>query len=67
MDSNEINYNQTTISSAEKSLVNGCQVRKTYGVPDKSKKEPAAEVPERYSEWFFVKDGKVLSNNGTDV
>lgn len=69
VDSNEINYNQTTTMSAEKSFVNACDnnKRKAFGVPKKPKVEAAAQIPERYSEWFFVENGKVLPNDGAGV
>ena len=55
--------------SAEKSFVNACDnnKRKAFGVPKKPKVEAAAQIPERYSEWFFVENGKVLPNDGAGV
>jgi hypothetical protein len=55
--------------SAEKSFINACDnnKRKAVGVPKKSKVKTAAEIPDRYSQWFFVEDGKIIPNNGTDV
>jgi hypothetical protein len=55
--------------SAEKSFVNACDNNKrhAFGVPKKSKVETAVEVPGRYSQWFFVEDGKIIPNNGTSV
>jgi hypothetical protein len=55
--------------SAEKSFVNACEhnKRKAFEVPKKSKVEIAAEIPERYSQWFFVEDGKVIPNDGQEV
>lgn len=53
VDSNEINYNQTSRDSL-KSFISKCDTSKEFDVPKKNAEEPAAPVPEKYTRWYYL-------------
>ena len=64
MDSNEINFNQTTTSEAGSSFVgDACKRGKEWGVGKGVKGGEEGVKPERYGRWFYLKNGEVLSGN----
>ena len=59
VDSNEINYNQTSHDSLD-SFVSRCDTRKEFDVPKKNKTEEAATIPEKYSGWYYLDEDHKL-------
>ena len=60
VDSNEINYNQTS-SKKYKSYIKSKDATKKFGLPAESKVLPAAERPEKYDLWYYLdKDFKLI-------
>ncbi|GKT79824.1 inorganic pyrophosphatase [Colletotrichum tofieldiae] len=54
VDSNEINYNQTSRSDVKKSFIDKSSTTAKFGIPAKSRIEPAAPRPEKYNRWFYL-------------
>lgn len=60
VDSNEINYNQTSTKSY-KSYVKSKDATKKFDIPAKSNILPAAERPAKYDLWYYLdKDSKLI-------
>lgn len=60
VDSNEINYNQTS-SKSYKSYVKSKDATKKFGLPVEPKILPAAERPAKYDLWYYLdKDYKLI-------
>ena len=53
VDSNEINYNQTSQDSLD-SFVSRCDAAKALDIPKKNATKKAAPVPEKYSRWYYL-------------
>lgn len=53
VDTNEINYNQTSQESLD-SFVSRCDATEELDIPAEDAKEEAAEVPEKYTRWYFL-------------
>ncbi|KAF4977920.1 hypothetical protein FZEAL_5625 [Fusarium zealandicum] len=54
VDSNEINYNQTSTKKYKKSFVRSKDATKKFELPAKSNILPAAERPEKYDLWYYL-------------
>ena len=54
VDSNEINYNQTSTKKYKKSFVRSKDATKKFNLPAKSSVLPAAERPAKYDQWFYL-------------
>ncbi|KAF6809334.1 inorganic pyrophosphatase [Colletotrichum musicola] len=54
VDSNEINYNQTSRPDVSGSYVKSKATTKMFKLPRKSRVEPAAERPAKYDGWFYL-------------
>lgn len=53
VDSNEVNYNQTSQEPLD-SFVSRCDAAEELDIPTEDAKEAAAEVPEKYTRWYFL-------------
>ncbi|PKS05444.1 hypothetical protein jhhlp_008820 [Lomentospora prolificans] len=53
VDSNEILYNQTS-NAALDSFVSRCDATDAFSIPKKSAKKAAAEIPEKYTWWYYL-------------
>lgn len=61
VDSNEINYNQTS-TKKYKSYVKSKDATKKFGLPAKANVLPAAERPTKYDLWYYLdKDYKLIT------
>ncbi|KAL0943436.1 inorganic pyrophosphatase [Colletotrichum truncatum] len=60
VDSNEINYNQTSHPDISKSFIKKKKTTKAFKLPRKSRIEPAAEKPEAYKGWWYLDSSKSL-------
>lgn len=54
VDSNEINYNQTSTSKYSNSFVRSRDATSRFNIPAESNALPAAEKPARYGQWFYL-------------
>ncbi|OLN96619.1 Inorganic pyrophosphatase 1 [Colletotrichum chlorophyti] len=54
VDSNTINYNQTSHRNITKSFISRCVVTTKLGIPTKSQVEPAAAKPEQSNRWYYL-------------
>jgi inorganic pyrophosphatase len=54
VDSNEINYNQTSNTSAGKSYVESGKATGTFGIPRKADIKAPAEKPAKYDKWYYL-------------
>lgn len=60
VDSNEINYNQTS-TKKYKSYVKSKDATKKFGLPAKANVLPAAERPAKYDLWYYLdRDYKLI-------
>lgn len=53
VDTNEINYNQTSQETLD-SFVSRCNANEELDIPAQDDKEEAAEVPEKYTRWYYL-------------
>ncbi|KAL4879464.1 inorganic pyrophosphatase [Aspergillus karnatakaensis] len=54
VDSNEINYNQTSRPSITHSFIPSREAVRRLDIPAKSDPKPAAERPARFDQWFYL-------------
>ncbi|KAF5006210.1 hypothetical protein FDECE_7369 [Fusarium decemcellulare] len=54
VDSNEINYNQTSTKKYKKSYVRSKDATKKFNLPTKSSVLPPAERPAKYDQWYYL-------------
>ena len=54
VDSNEINYNQTSSKNIRKSYVRSQDATDIFDIPASSSILPAAEKPEKYDIWYYL-------------
>ncbi|GJC93213.1 inorganic pyrophosphatase [Colletotrichum higginsianum] len=54
VDSNEINYNQTSRPDVKKSFIEKGSTTARFNIPAESKIEPAAPKPEKYDRWYYL-------------
>lgn len=54
VDSNEINYNQTSRPDVKKSFIEKGSTMARFNIPAESKIEPAAPKPEKYDRWYYL-------------
>jgi inorganic pyrophosphatase len=52
VDSNEINYNQTSTKDAD-SYISKCETAVAFDIPNAAP-EPAAAKPEKYNYWYYL-------------
>jgi inorganic pyrophosphatase len=64
VDSNEINYNQTSSKNFKKSYVKSKDATKKFGLPEESKILPAAERPAKYDLWYYLDEDYKLIKLG---
>ncbi|KAL2796002.1 inorganic pyrophosphatase [Aspergillus keveii] len=63
VDSNEINYNQTSRPDIKGSYVSKCKAT-DFGIPDESDEKPAAEKLKRFEQWFYLdEDFQLIEEN----
>lgn len=60
VDSNEINYNQTSQDSFD-SFVSRCEATEAFDIPEEDKRKPAAEVPGKYTRWYYLDENFELT------
>lgn len=53
VDSNDINYNQTSQESLD-SFVSRCNATDELDIPAEDATDPAAEIPEKYTWWYYL-------------
>lgn len=56
VDSNKINYNQTSQPHIKRSYIGRCQTTQALGIPAKSDVKPAATKPGVYERWYYLDD-----------
>ncbi|KLU86875.1 hypothetical protein MAPG_05882 [Magnaporthiopsis poae ATCC 64411] len=56
VDSNKINYNQTSRSDIARSYISKDQTTRALGIPAKSDIKPAATKPGVYEQWYYLDD-----------
>ena len=56
VDSNEINYNQTSQPDISASFVSRCEAGLRLDIPSESAPLPAAEKPEKCNWWYYLDD-----------
>ncbi|CAM1500498.1 Fc.00g096600.m01.CDS01 [Cosmosporella sp. VM-42] len=54
VDSNKINYNQTSTKGIQKSYVRSQDATEAFDIPAESSILPAAEKPEKYDKWYYL-------------
>ncbi|KAJ0424266.1 inorganic pyrophosphatase [Aspergillus carlsbadensis] len=63
VDSNEINYNQTSRPSIKGSYVSKCEAT-DLGIPSESDEKPASEKLKRFEQWFYLdEDFQLIEEN----
>lgn len=60
VDSNEINYNQTSRRDVKKSFIQKGLTTEKFGIPAESRIEPAAPTPEKYDRWHYLDSNSSL-------
>lgn len=60
VDSNSINYDQTSRSDANNSCIAFSEATRSFGIPAESKELPAQPKPSRYDEWYYLAGGVKL-------
>ncbi|CRK12717.1 hypothetical protein BN1723_009771 [Verticillium longisporum] len=60
VDSNSINYNQTSRPDVKGSYVGSCSATLQLGIPSKSEEKPAAAKPTQYEHWYFLDEDFAL-------
>ncbi|KAL2830849.1 inorganic pyrophosphatase [Aspergillus cavernicola] len=64
VDSNEINYNQTSRPDIKHSFVSKRKATYQFDLPAASDEEPAAPRPERFDQWFYLdKEFRLIEEN----
>ena len=64
VDSNEINYNQTSRRDIKHSLVSRHETTCLFDLPAKSNEKPAAPRPKRFDQWFYLdEEFKLIEKN----
>ncbi|KAK1983967.1 inorganic pyrophosphatase [Colletotrichum cereale] len=54
VDSNEINYNQTSRPDVKNSFIEKSTTTERFDIPAESRIEPAAPRPEKYDNWYYL-------------
>ncbi|KAL3449250.1 inorganic pyrophosphatase [Aspergillus insuetus] len=63
VDSNEINYNQTSRPGIKGSYVSKCKAM-DFGIPSESDEKPAVEKLKRFEQWFYLdEDFQLIGEN----
>lgn len=57
VDSNSINYNQTSRSDINASYIEASTTTKTFELPSESKELPAEPKPTEYDQWYYLAGG----------
>lgn len=60
VDSNTINYNQTSHSNIEASYVQSSAATETFDLPSESNELPAKPKPTEYDQWYYLAGGVKL-------
>ncbi|OLN86892.1 Inorganic pyrophosphatase 3 [Colletotrichum chlorophyti] len=60
VDSNEINYNQTSRSDVNESYIEKGSTTKKFRIPGESRTEPTAPKPEKYDRWYYLDSNSSL-------
>ncbi|KAL4822064.1 inorganic pyrophosphatase [Aspergillus spinulosporus] len=64
VDSNEINYNQTSRPEIAGSFVSRFNTTARFGLPAVSDERPAEAKPERFERWFYLdEEGRLIEEN----
>ncbi|KAL4781766.1 inorganic pyrophosphatase [Aspergillus varians] len=64
VDSNKINYNQTSRPDIADSFVSRYHATNLFGIPAESDEKPATAKPKRYEQWFYLdEDYKLIEEN----
>ncbi|KAL2872487.1 inorganic pyrophosphatase [Aspergillus lucknowensis] len=64
VDSNEINYNQTSRPDIRHSFIPSHEATRRLGLPPKSNEESAAPKPARFEQWFYLdEDFQLIEEN----
>lgn len=64
VDSNEINYNQTSRPDIAASFVSRFNATTHFDLPAMSDERPAEAKPERFEQWFYLdKEGRLIEEN----
>ncbi|KAK1572740.1 inorganic pyrophosphatase [Colletotrichum navitas] len=61
VDSNEINYNQTSRPDVKKSFIDKRITTESFGIPAQSRIEPPAPRPKKYDNWYYLNTKSSLS------
>lgn len=54
VDSNAINFNQTSRPDVSQSFVQSSSATKTFDIPSESKELPAQPKPSKYNDWYYL-------------
>lgn len=60
VDSNEINYNQTSQPRIEGSYIDATRTTETFQLPAESRELPAEPKPTEYDQWYYLAGGVKL-------
>jgi len=60
VDSNSINYNQTSQSDIGKSYIVSADATQSFDIPSESKELPAQPKPSEYDQWYYLAGGVKL-------
>lgn len=60
VDSNSINYNQTSRSDINASYIEASTTTKTFDLPTESNELPAEPKPTEYDQWYYLAGGVKL-------